>query len=221
MAALLCVMLQSSAENSRLGLKAEQESGNNIKQPSSCKGAFCSPARAWLCWLPLQSPRYKNGPFSLMANALWGACRGSGTRVTSSKLCVHFHFSPKINFTPQASFLHSRAAELLVVLLWVVLGIACQWYLHAQRKQSRGYVANPGRRRVSQLTNTNQMFMRYFFDFDKIPLKHVSMINWSAICHKAQAEGKINTRFCWKICAHCRTSVKHCSHDNLNVLTSW
>ncbi|KAI9521362.1 hypothetical protein NQZ68_007677 [Dissostichus eleginoides] len=69
-----------STENVRLGLKAEQESGNNIKQPSSCKGAFCSRL--------------------------------------------------------------GRTAELLVVLLWVVLGIACQGYPHAQRKQSRGSVAN-------------------------------------------------------------------------------
>lgn len=208
----LCMISQSLAENSRLGLKAEQESGNNIKQPLSCKKkAFCSQLGCDHVGLLARVEL-----FPLIANASWDACRGSGIWVTSSKLCVHFFFLSENKFHHTSSLFHRPTVELLVVLFWVVLWIACLWYPHAVQRIQGQFRPLWG----SQPNNKNQMFMRYFCLWqDSIwTCPSDQLISYSS-CGIHWGQNK--HRLCWKLCPHCRTSVKHCTRDNLNIPLSW
>lgn len=214
----LCMISQSSAENSRLGLKAEQESGNNIKQPLNCKKAFCSQLGCDHVGLLSNQCATRVELFPLIANALWGACRGSGIWVTSSKLCVHFCSSLKINFTTQALYFTAQQWSFwLFCFGWFSELPACGIHM-----QSRGYMANSGRCGVpNQITRTKCLWDTSVFDWDWDSIWTCPSDQLISYSSHGIHWGQNKHHLCWKLCPNSRTSVKHCTRDNLNIPMSW
>lgn len=148
----------------------------------------------WPPWLAVRSQWDQNGTFSLIAGALRGARRGSGTRGDIIKArCACFCSSLKINLTEQGRYFAAQQPSPRLLCYGRVLAIACQSSPHAQRKQSRGFPRpTPScRGLLGRVTRTKCSW--HTSVLDKIPLELVSVINWSAIRHKAMSKGKINT----------------------------
>lgn len=149
----------------------------------------------WPPWLAVRSQWDQNGTFSLIAGALRGARRGSGTRGDIIKaMCVFFCSPLKINLTKRGPYFAAQQPSSRLLCYGWVLAIACQSGPHAQKKTVPRFFSWPTpscRGLLGRVTRTKCSW--HTSVLDKIPLELVSVINWSAIRHKAMSKGKINT----------------------------